>query len=254
MNLNWIQLIFQTEAVSAANQIDVAGLIATAGPVVKLVLIILVLMSIISWSIIFSKTMLLRSASKKSERFLNLYRASGNFGNLYSSTRHIGGPTAELFRAGYSEIIKMRKVSNSNIKTDQAKSSSDEILAELGVVDLVERELKRSMSNEVAKLEKSLTFLATTGSTAPFIGLFGTVWGIMTSFIGLAGGEGVPTLQVVAPGIAEALIATAIGLAAAIPAAVAYNYFVSKVRRIDIEMENFSSEFLNVIERYLKKA
>jgi len=254
MNLNWIQLIFQTEAVSAANQVDVAGLIATAGPVVKLVLIILVLMSIISWSIIFSKTMLLRSASKKSERFLNLYRASGNFGNLYSSTRHIGGPTAELFRAGYSEIIKMRKVSNSNIKTDQAKSSSDEILAELGVVDLVERELKRSMSNEVAKLEKSLTFLATTGSTAPFIGLFGTVWGIMTSFIGLAGGEGVPTLQVVAPGIAEALIATAIGLAAAIPAAVAYNYFVSKVRRIDIEMENFSAEFLNVIERYLKKA
>jgi len=254
MNLNWIQLIFQTEAVSAASQMDVAGLIATAGPVVKLVLIILVLMSIISWSIIFSKTMLLRSASKKSERFLNLYRASGNFGNLYSSTRHIGGPTAELFRAGYSEIIKMRKVSNSNIKTDQAKSSSDEILAELGVIDLVERELKRSMSNEVAKLEKSLTFLATTGSTAPFIGLFGTVWGIMTSFIGLAGGEGVPTLQVVAPGIAEALIATAIGLAAAIPAAVAYNYFVSKVRRIDIEMENFSSEFLNVIERYLKKA
>ena len=254
MNLNWIQLIFQTEAVSAANQVDVAGLIATAGPVVKFVLIILVLMSIISWSIIFSKTMLLRSASKKSERFLNLYRASGNFGNLYSSTRHIGGPTAELFRAGYSEIIKMRKVSNSNIKTDQAKSSSDEILAELGVVDLVERELKRSMSNEVAKLEKSLTFLATTGSTAPFIGLFGTVWGIMTSFIGLAGGEGVPTLQVVAPGIAEALIATAIGLAAAIPAAVAYNYFVSKVRRIDIEMENFSAEFLNVIERYLKKA
>jgi biopolymer transport protein TolQ len=254
MNLNWIQLIFQTEAVSAANQIDVVGLIATAGPVVKLVLIILVLMSIISWSIIFSKTMLLRSASKKSERFLTLYRASGNFGNLYSSTRHIGGPTAELFRAGYSEIIKIRKISNSNIKTDQAKSSSDEILAELGVIDLVERELKRSMSNEVAKLEKSLTFLATTGSTAPFIGLFGTVWGIMTSFIGLAGGEGVPTLQVVAPGIAEALIATAIGLAAAIPAAVAYNYFVSQVRRIDIEMENFSSEFLNVIERYLKKA
>jgi len=254
MNLNWIQLIFQTETVSAANQIDVAGLIASAGPVVKLVLIILVLMSIISWSIIFSKMMVLRGASKKSDRFLNLYRASGNFGNLYSSTRHIGGPLAELFRAGYSEIIKIRKVSNSNSKTEQAKGNSDEILAELGVVDLVERELKRSMSNEVAKLEKSLTFLATTGSTAPFIGLFGTVWGIMTSFIGLAGGEGVPTLQVVAPGIAEALIATAIGLAAAIPAAVAYNYFVSKVRRIDIEMENFSSEFLNVVERYLKKA
>ena len=254
MNLNWIQLIFQTEAAVQASEFDVAGLIAASGPVVKLVLIILVLMSIISWSIIFTKTMLLRSASKKSERFLNLYRSSGNFGNLYSSTRHIGGPMAELFRAGYSEIIKIRKVSSTGNKTEQEKGNSDEILAELGVIDLVERELKRSMSNEIAKLEKSLTFLATTGSTAPFIGLFGTVWGIMTSFIGLAGGEGVPTLQVVAPGIAEALIATAIGLAAAIPAAVAYNYFVSKVRRIDVEMENFSAEFLNVVERYLKKS
>ena len=179
---------------------------------------------------------------------------SGNFGNLYSSTRHIGGPIAELFRAGYSEIIKIRKASNSGNKAEQPKGNPDEILAELGVVDLVERELKRSMTNEVSKLEKSLTFLATTGSSAPFIGLFGTVWGIMNSFIGLAGGEGVPTLQVVAPGIAEALIATAMGLAAAIPAAVAYNYFVSKVRRIDVEMENFSAEFLNVVERYLKKA
>ncbi len=254
MNLNWIQLIFQTETVAVTNQIDVVSLIASAGPVVKIVLIILVLMSIVSWSIIFSKVMVLRSASKKSGRFLNLYRASGNFGNLYSSTRHIGGPTAELFRAGYSEIIKIRNVSNSNIKSEQGKGSSDEILAELGVVDLVERELKRSMSTEIAKLEKSLTFLATTGTTAPFIGLFGTVWGIMTSFIGLAGGEGVPTLQVVAPGIAEALIATAIGLAAAIPATVAYNYFLSKVRRIDVEMENFAAEFLNVVERYLKKA
>ena len=148
----------------------------------------------------------------------------------------------------------MRKVSNTGTKSDDPGSSSDEMLAELGVVDLVERELKRSMSNEITKLEKSLTFLATTGSTAPFIGLFGTVWGIMTSFIGLAGGEGVPTLQVVAPGIAEALVATAIGLAAAIPAAVAYNYFLSKVRRIDVEMENFAAEFLNVVERYLKKA
>jgi len=254
MNLNWIQLIFQTETVAVTNQIDVVSLIASAGPVVKIVLIILVLMSIVSWSIIFSKMMVLRSASKKSGRFLNLYRASGNFGNLYSSTRHIGGPTAELFRAGYSEIIKIRNVSNSNIKSEQGEGSSDEILAELGVVDLVERELKRSMSTEIAKLEKSLTFLATTGTTAPFIGLFGTVWGIMTSFIGLAGGEGVPTLQVVAPGIAEALIATAIGLAAAIPATVAYNYFLSKVRRIDVEMENFAAEFLNVVERYLKKA
>ena len=253
MNLNWTHLILQVENGQVMNNADVGGLIMTAGPVVKLTLIILVVMSIISWSIIFSKMIVLRTASRRSEKFLNLYRASGNFGNLYSSTRHIGGPLAELFRAGYSEIIKMRKVRASNSTTENPHSNPDEILSELGVVDLVERELKRSMSSEIAKLESSLIFLATTGSTAPFIGLFGTVWGIMTSFIGLAGGEGVPTLQVVAPGIAEALIATAIGLAAAIPAAVAYNYFISKVKKIDVEMENFAAEFLNVVDRYLKK-
>ncbi len=109
------------------------------------------------------------------------------------------------------------------------------------------------MTTEISKLENSLTFLATTGNTAPFIGLFGTVWGIMTSFIGLAGSQGVPSLQVVAPGIAEALIATAIGLAAAIPAVVGYNYFISQVRKIDLEMENFSAEFLNVVERYINR-
>ena len=253
MNLDWTFLITQTENTTAIADVDVGSLIWSAGPVVKLVLIILVVMSIVSWSIIFSKWIMLKSASRKSERFLNLYRASGNFGNLYTSTRHIGGPIAELFRAGYSEIIKIRKARNAN-KTEQQAQSHDEVLAELGVVDLVERELKRSMSTEVSKLERSLIFLATTGSTAPFIGLFGTVWGIMTSFIGLAGGQGVPSLEVVAPGIAEALIATAIGLAAAIPAAVAYNYFISKVKRIDVEMENFAAEFLNVVERYLKKA
>ncbi len=109
------------------------------------------------------------------------------------------------------------------------------------------------MAQEISKLESSLTFLATTGSAAPFIGLFGTVWGIMTSFIGLAGSQGVPTLQAVAPGIAEALVATAVGLAAAIPAVIGYNYSLSRVKKIDVDMENFSSEFLNIVDRYVKK-
>lgn len=252
MHLNWIQFIFQTEFDVGSSKFDVVSLIASSGPVVKAVLIILVIMSIISWAIIFSKLIVLRRASRRSEKFLDLYQASGNFGNLYSSTRRIGGPLAELFRVGYSEIIKTRKARAQNYKSEETSLNPDEVLPELGVVDLVERALKRTMSTEISRLEGSLIFLATTGSTAPFIGLFGTVWGIMTSFIGLAGGEGVPTLQVVAPGIAEALIATAIGLAAAIPAAVAYNYFISKVRLIDIEMSNFSAEFLNVVERHLK--
>ena len=253
MEHSWIYFLLQTGLETQGNNLEVVTILKAAGPVVKLVIVILLLMSIVSWAIIFSKLIILRRASKKSEKFLDLYHTSGNFGNLYSSTRNVGGPIAELFRSGYAEIIKMRKVRTSNNGGDDA-SNPDEILAELGVVDLVERALKRTMSSEVSKLEGSLIFLATTGSTAPFIGLFGTVWGIMTSFIGLAGGEGVPTLQVVAPGIAEALIATAIGLAAAIPAAVAYNYFISKVKKIDVEMENFSQEFLNVVERYLKRA
>ena len=238
----WIILTLQTEQIS--NSINVSTLLNQAGPVVKFVILILLLMSIICWAIIFSKMITLRSASRKSSRFLNLYDSSNNFGTLYSSTRHIGGPIAELFRSGYSEVMKTKKVRNSTPKGADASSQAEGI---------VERALKKTMTIETSKLENSLTFLATTGSTAPFIGLFGTVWGIMTSFIGLAGSQGVPSLQVVAPGIAEALIATAIGLAAAIPGAVAYNYFISKVRKIDLEMENFSADFLNIVERYFNR-
>lgn len=248
MNNLWIILTFQTEQIN--NSINVSSLLSQAGPVVKFVIFILLMMSIISWAIIFSKLITLKNASKKSQRFLNLYDSSNNFGTLYSSTRHISGPIAELFRSGYSEVVKTRK---SKTIDESSKSKSEGIAAELEVVDLVERALKKTMTIETSRLENSLTFLATTGSTAPFIGLFGTVWGIMTSFIGLAGSEGVPSLQVVAPGIAEALIATAIGLAAAIPAAVGYNYFISKVKKIDLEMENFSADFLNVVERYFNR-
>ena len=245
MNHFWLSLFQQTAQEVQHNNLDAIELLMAAGPVVKLVILILIAMSVVSWGIIFSKVFVLRSASNKSARFLERYHQSNNFGTLFSSTRNIGGPIAEIFRAGYKEVVKTRK-SNTNPSAD----SPDELSTELEVVDLVERALKKAMTTEVSKLENSLTFLATTGNTAPFIGLFGTVWGIMTSFIGLAGSQGVPSLQVVAPGIAEALIATAIGLGAAIPAVVGYNYFISQVRKIDLEMENFSAEFLNVVERY----
>lgn len=249
---NWIYFVLQTQANTGTEQVHVLSLVTQAGSVVKVVLLILLLMSLVCWTIIFSKYFVLRRASKRSDKFLDLYNASGNFGNLYSSTKHIGGPIAEVFRAGYTEILKIRRSSGS-AQNPEAGGNPEMIANDLGLIELVERALNRTMSSETSKLENSLTFLATTGSAAPFIGLFGTVWGIMTSFIGLAGSEGVPTLQAVAPGIAEALIATAIGLAAAIPAVVAYNYFVSRVKRIDVEMENFSSEFLNIVERYIKK-
>ena len=249
---NWISFVLQAQAETTAEQVEIMTLVSHAGPVVKAVLLILLFMSVVCWTIMFSKYFVLRKATRSSDKFLDLYNASGNFGNLYSSTKHIGGPIAEVFRAGYTEILKIKRASSSGQKPESG-ASPDMMSGELGMIELVERALNRTMSSETSKLESSLTFLATTGSAAPFIGLFGTVWGIMTSFIGLAGSEGVPTLQAVAPGIAEALIATAIGLAAAIPAVIAYNYFVSRVKRIDVEMEHFSSEFLNIVDRYIKK-
>jgi len=253
--VNWLHFVLQTAEVTEVEQVEVFGLIFSAGPVVKFVLLLLLLMSVISWAIIFSKHFMLRKAIKRSEKFSDLYHSSGNFGNLYQSTKQLKGPIADLFRVGYEELLRIRR-SGSGMPANNPESKSNPetvVTADLGVVELVERVLKREMSAEVSRLESSLIFLATTGTTAPFIGLFGTVWGIMTAFIGLASRPDVPTLQAVAPGIAEALIATAIGLAAAIPAVVAYNYFVNKVKKIDVEMENFSAEFLNIVERYLKR-
>lgn len=252
MNYIWINLISQISEPVQVQNVKISTLVATAGPVVKFVLMLLLLMSVISWMIILSKYFLVKSARKKSEKFLDLYHTSGNFGSLFTSTKHIGGPLAELFRAGYTELLKLR---NASKRESQAEGSgiSEYITPDIDNVVIIERVMKKTMSSEISKLEGSLIFLATTGSTAPFIGLFGTVWGIMTSFIGLASRQDVPTLQAVAPGIAEALIATAIGLAAAIPAVVAYNYFINKVRIVSVEMDNFLSEFLNVSERYISR-
>jgi len=252
MDYIWINIINQLSEPAQVQGIKISSLVNTAGPVVKFVLILLFLMSIISWMIIFSKYFLVKSARKKSEKFLDLYHTSGNFGSLFTSTKHIGGPLSELFRAGYTELLKIRNMSSRDSRSESSGSPAA-ISTEADNVVTIERVMKKAMSSEISRLEGSLIFLATTGSTAPFIGLFGTVWGIMTSFIGLASRQDIPTLQAVAPGIAEALIATAIGLAAAIPAVVAYNYFINKVRILSVEMDNFLSEFLNVSERYISK-
>jgi biopolymer transport protein TolQ len=252
MEYYWIYIVNQLIEPSQVQSIKISSLISSAGPVVKFVLILLLLMSVISWMIIFSKYFTVKSARKKSEKFLDLYHTSGNFGSLFTSTKHIGGPVAELFRSGYTELLKLRNM-NSRDNRREGSKNLDSISPEFDNVVIIERVMKKTMSSEISRLEGSLIFLATTGSTAPFIGLFGTVWGIMTSFIGLASRHDVPTLQAVAPGIAEALIATAIGLAAAIPAVVAYNYFINKVKIVSVEMDNFLSEFLNVTERYVSK-
>jgi len=200
---------------------SVIQLILNAGYIVKIVLLILMTFSVVSWAIIFFKHKYFSKANKESEQFQRTYRTNRDPKTLFQATRGLAlSPIANVFRAVY---------------VDDAKRDKNE----------VKRLLRRYETLESVKLEKYLNFLATTGSTAPFIGLFGTVWGIMNAFHGI-GAAGSASLAVVAPGIAEALIATAVGLAAAIPAVIAYNYYLSMSRKMIIEMEDFSEDLLGL--------
>jgi biopolymer transport protein TolQ len=195
-------------------------LILQAGYVVKGVLIILLFFSIVSWAIIFFKHKYFSRGHKETDQFLRAYRSAKDPKGLYQAIRNLTiSPIANIFKAVYMDEMHRGKTETKRL-------------------------LKRYGALESAKLEKYLNFLATTGSTTPFIGLFGTVWGIMNSFRGI-GSAGSASLAVVAPGIAESLIATAAGLAAAIPAVIAYNYYLSMARRMIIEMEDFSEELID---------
>lgn len=199
-------------------------LILQAGYVVKGVLIILLFFSIVSWAIILYKQRYFSKANKESDQFLKAYRSSKDPKGLYQSIKNLTiSPIANIFKSVYMDEMHKEKTETKRL-------------------------LKRYEALESSKLEKYLNFLATTGSTTPFIGLFGTVWGIMNSFRGI-GATGAASLAVVAPGIAESLIATAAGLAAAIPAVIAYNYYLSMARRIIIEMEDFSEELLDFFSK-----
>jgi biopolymer transport protein TolQ len=209
---------------------------------VKFVLLILLVFSIVSWTIIFIKLRTYRRIRLENEAFDADYQESTKLSDLLpAAKKYSSSTTAEVFRAGYTEMTKANRMSRDTAKSEEISLSS---------LDNVERALNRSASTEMTKLESTLEFLATTGSASPFIGLFGTVWGIMETFKSI-GARGSATLAVVAPGISEALIATAAGLAAAIPAVIFYNYFLNKSRVMVQEMDNFADEFLNIVERYL---
>ena len=228
------------------------GMIFDAGLMVQFVLFILLAFSIVSWAIIFLKYLSFRKIKKENELFFDAYLKSKKLSDVFTEARKFKfSPVAEVFRSGYTElatITRLAKEQGSIRKEDQTSEPSFELRG----LDNIERAVNRSSSSEIGKMESVLAFLATTGSTCPFIGLFGTVWGIMDTFKGI-GARGSATLAVVAPGISEALIATAAGLAAAIPAVVFYNYFINRVRAFSLEMDTFSSELLNIIERnYLK--
>jgi biopolymer transport protein TolQ len=203
---------------------SVIQLILNAGYIVKAVLLILMTFSVVSWAIIFFKQKYFSKANKESEQFQRAYRTNRDPKSLFQATRGLAlSPIANVFRAVY---------------VDEANRDKNE----------VKRLLRRYETLESVKLEKYLNFLATTGSTTPFIGLFGTVWGIMNAFHGI-GAAGSASLAVVAPGIAEALIATAVGLAAAIPAVIAYNYYLSMSRKMIVEMEDFSEDLLELFTK-----
>jgi len=210
-------------------------LIMDASLVVKAVMIILVLASLASWTLILIKQSQLRKAEKKLTKFEDRFWSGISLNKLYSDLANRNGRDgmAAIFFNGYHEYARLNKGA-----TPRA----------LPVTDTAQRAMRVAETREVDKLEQNVSFLATVGSTSPYIGLFGTVWGIMNSFISLSEMKQA-TLAVVAPGIAEALIATAIGLFAAIPAVIAYNRFSDKIDRIALSYENFREEFTTLLER-----
>jgi biopolymer transport protein TolQ len=222
------------------------SLFAGTGIIVKLVLLVLIYFSVVSWAIIFYKFIQVRKANQESERFLAFFWQTKRFDAVNAQVdRFANSPLSILFTEGYNELKKLGQ------RVEETKDPNV-ISADLGGVDNVARALRRATTSEITRLEKYLAFLATTGSTAPFIGLFGTVWGIMTAFKGI-GETGSASLAVVAPGIAEALVATAIGLVAAIPAVMGFNHFQTKIKVLIAEMDNFGTEFLNIVQRSFAK-
>lgn len=218
------------------------GMVMDAGLMVQLVLLLLFVFSVVSWAIIFLKYRYYRKVNKENDAFASDYSRSSKLSDVMPAAKKYDNSTlAEVFRIGYTELTKINK------QAGESAGSVDEI--SLSSLDNLERAMNRACNTEMTKLESALGFLATTGSASPFIGLFGTVWGIMDTFKGI-GARGTATLAVVAPGISEALIATAAGLAAAIPAVIFYNYFLNQSKNMVQEMENFASELLNIVERH----
>lgn len=224
---------------------------ATTGPleailqaslIVQLTLLTLIGLSVLCWAVGFTKWRQLRAIREANEIFSARFWKAASLDSLYEEVDTFRDSSlARVFKAAYLEMKKIAESPMNRAGEANAKPM-------LSGLDNLDRVLRKSIDNEISIMESRLTILATTGSTGPFIGLFGTVWGIMSSFHKI-GQTGSASLAVVAPGISEALVATAIGLAAAIPAVVLYNNFVSRIRRLEIDLNNFSSDFLNIVKR-----
>ncbi len=224
-------LFLQTNQNQGVSLVD---LLLKSSPIAKFVLILLLLFSIVSWAIIFSKWRALKNAEKATDDFLSRFASrNAKLSDLYvEAENYKHSALTKVFLAGYEEV------------TNQMQSETRKIHS----LESVSRVLQSATIEEVSQMEKSLSWLATVSNASPFIGLFGTVVGIIIAFQGLSAASG-SSIQSVAPGIAEALIATAAGIAAAVPASIFYNYFLNKVRSITATMDRFSLEMLNIVER-----
>ena len=221
--------------------------ITHGGLIVTSVLVLLILTSMASWTIIFRKWLHLRKAKQESVAFLETFWRSKRLDAIYAAAEGMPvSPVAQVFRAGYVELSKVTAA------TPAGSSDEAAMHDQLGGFENVERALARAANSELTTLEMQVPFLGTTAAAAPFVGLFGTVWGIMGAFRDIYA-AGNANLATVARPISEALIATAVGLFAAIPALVAFNAFNSQIRVLENEMRNFSADFLNIIKRHIFK-
>ena len=224
---------------NVTQDLSIIELIVNASLVVKLVMALLAVVSVMSWYWIFRKWFAIRDARARTEKFERDFWSGGDLAALYQSAvnaRHQTGALERVFEAGFREFTKLR---------------GQKSLDPTAVVDGIRRAMRATHQRELDDLEAHLAFLATVGSVSPYVGLFGTVWGIMHAFRGLSNVASA-TLSAVAPGIAEALVATAIGLFAAIPAVVAYNRFAHDVDRLAVRFESFMEEFSNILQRQLR--
>lgn len=229
-------------------QMDYIQIISNASLMVKFVLLLLLFFSVMSWSIIIIKMRYIRKAFKESELFVDYFWKSRDLANAFTKAKQLdGSPIARIFRIGYAELRKLGSGSKPGME-GPVDENGPSLRQGFSGSDNVKRALRRAINTEMSRIGQMVPFLATTGNTTPFIGLFGTVWGIMNSFHGI-GQRGSASLAVVAPGISEALVATAAGLAVAIPAVIAFNHFMHKIRLIETELHSFSADFLNILDR-----
>lgn len=233
------------QAFNSSFQGSAIEMIIHAGPVAKVVLLVLLIFSIISWAIMFQKMLSFRKARKETENFRQVFPKGGSLNNAYATSKQLkNSHIANVFVSGYLDLLTLQRC-----RKEIAESEGEKLPLDTKELKALERALDKAESQEISRFEKGLSFLATTGSSTPFIGLFGTVWGIMDAFraIGLKGSA---SIGGVAPGISEALIATAAGLIAAIPAVIGYNHFNNKINQLASEIDEFSLEFISIIERH----